>query len=120
MAKKDLYKNTDYFEFTQPNPTEGNRCKKPDCVIRAFAIAADLSWQESYDILSALARENYDVPNSKNIYEKAFKERPQRNSPNPIQRGGSSLASHPISVRWSMERSGTDGIVGINASTRSI
>ena len=38
MAKKDLYKNTDYFEFTQPNPTEGNRCKKPDCVIRAFAI----------------------------------------------------------------------------------
>ena len=75
MAKKDLYKNTDYFEFTQPNPTEGNRCKKPDCVIRAFAIAADLSWQESYDILSALARENYDVPNSKNIYEKAFAQR---------------------------------------------
>ena len=75
MAKKDLYKNTDYFEFTQPNPTEGKRCKKPDCVIRAFAIAANLSWQESYDILSALARENYDVPNSQNIYEKAFAQR---------------------------------------------
>ena len=31
--------------------------------------------KESYDILSALARENYDVPNSKNIYKKAFAQR---------------------------------------------
>lgn len=30
MAKINLYKNTDYFEFTQPNPTEGKRCRKPD------------------------------------------------------------------------------------------
>lgn len=78
MAKIDYYKNTDYFEFTQPNPTEGKKCKKPDCAIRAFAIAADLSWQEAYDILSAIAREDYDIPNSQNVYEKAFAQRGYR------------------------------------------
>lgn len=45
MAKINFYQNTDYFEFTQPNPTEGKRCRKPDCAIRAFAIAAELTWQ---------------------------------------------------------------------------
>ena len=75
MAKKDLYKNTDYFEFTQPNPTEGKKCNKPDCVIRAFAIAADITWQESFDILSQIAREDYNVPNAKGVYEKVFAQR---------------------------------------------
>lgn len=75
MAKINLYKNTDYFEFTQPNPTEGKRCRKPDCAIRAFAIAAELTWQEAYDVLSKIAREDYDIPNSQNVYEKAFAQR---------------------------------------------
>ena len=75
MAKINFYQNTDYFEFTQPNPTEGKRCRKPDCAIRAFAIAAELTWQEAYDILSKIAREDYDIPNSQNVYEKAFAQR---------------------------------------------
>lgn len=72
MAKINLYKNTDYFEFTQPNPTEGKRCRKPDCVIRAFAITAELTWQEAYDVISKIAREYYDIPNSQNVYEKDY------------------------------------------------
>ena len=88
MAKIDYYKKTDYFEFTQPNPTEGKKCKKPDCAIRAFAIAADLSWQEAYDILSAIAREDYDIPNSQNVYEKAFAQRGYRVKSLRFKKGG--------------------------------
>lgn len=78
MTKINYYKNTEYFEFTQPNPTEGKKCNKPDCAIRAFAIVAELTWQEAYDILSKIAREDYDVPNSRNVYEKAFAQRGYR------------------------------------------
>lgn len=49
--------------------------QEPDCAIRAFAIAAELTWQEAYDVLSKIAREDYDIPNSQNVYEKAFAQR---------------------------------------------
>ena len=42
MAKINLYKNTDYFEFTQPNPTEGKRCRKPECAIMAGGLRCPL------------------------------------------------------------------------------
>lgn len=69
---KTINKGVDYYEFTQPNPTEGKKCTKGDCVIRAFAIASNKTWLESFDNLSKMAREAYSMPNSQEVYEKVF------------------------------------------------
>lgn len=66
----DYYKNTEYFRQYNCNPayTGGNNWQKADCVIRAFAKTAGITWLDAFDILSKRARETYDVPNSMNIY----------------------------------------------------
>lgn len=61
----------EYFEYTQPNPSEkqGKLSKKGDCVIRAFAIAFGITWLEAYDILAERARRTYNVPNDNLNYK---------------------------------------------------
>ena len=68
-----------YFKYANPNPSQkykknGNPYKwqKPDCVIRAFAIATDKSSEDSFDILCGIAKEEYDVPNSRPVLKKAL------------------------------------------------
>lgn len=79
MEKKfnnDYYEDTDYFCQFNLNPTydDGKRYFKPDCVIRAFAVAADITWLKAFDLLCANARKNYTVPNGKDNYDVVFKD----------------------------------------------
>lgn len=77
QTKQDYYVPTDYFKPTQPNPTENSRfykSTKDDCVVRAFCIAAGISWLEAFDILVAKARETYNVPNDKACYAAVFED----------------------------------------------
>lgn len=69
----DYYKETKYFSFMQPNPTEPqNKSVKGDCVVRAFAIAADLTWLEAFDLLTENARKTYNIPTDKHNYRTVF------------------------------------------------
>lgn len=52
------------FQFFQPNPTEGNKCTKGDCAIRAVCCALNIDWREAFDKLCEWAREKYTLPNS--------------------------------------------------------
>lgn len=73
--RHDYHVPTDYFIPSQPNPTETNRFKKStkgDCVIRAFCLAAGITWLEAFDILTAEARATYNVPNDKAVYKAVF------------------------------------------------
>lgn len=72
-TRADLFKETDYFSIFQPNQTERNKSTKGDCVIRAFAIAADLTWLQAFDQLVTTARATYNVPNDKACYDRTFK-----------------------------------------------
>lgn len=74
-TRADFYKDTEYFCQYNNNPTyiEGKRCKKPDCVIRAFAMAADIEWLTAFDLLVENARKIYSTPNSPDNYEEVFK-----------------------------------------------
>lgn len=66
---------TDYFKIMQPNPSEPqDKSVKGDCVVRAFAIAGDLTWLEAYDLLAANARKTYNMPNDKHNYDTVFQE----------------------------------------------
>lgn len=69
-TRADYYKDTKYFCQYNINPSyeDGQRYDKGDCVIRAFAMAADITWLEAFDLLTKRARETYDVPNSKSNY----------------------------------------------------
>lgn len=72
-TRADYYKETKYFSVMQPNPTEPDRrSKKGDCVIRAFSIAADITWLEAFDVLVENARKTYNVPNGQQNYEQVF------------------------------------------------
>lgn len=71
--ERDLYQNTDYFELTQPNPTEKKKAKKDDCTMRAISIVLNITWQEAFDILVNEARKQYDMPNSMKVLEKVLK-----------------------------------------------
>lgn len=69
--KQTSKKQESNFLFFNPNPTakfkksgEAYRWTKPDCCIRAFCGATKLPWQDAYDVLCAVGRKNYDVPNS--------------------------------------------------------
>lgn len=66
----DYYKDTEYFCQYNNNPSykDGKRWQKSDCVIRAFAEAASISWLEAFGLLCKRARETYDVPNSDSNY----------------------------------------------------
>lgn len=69
----DYYKPTKYFKIFQPNPSEKTeKSTKGDCVIRAFAIAADLTWLQAFDYLCGYARETYGTPSCHTTYEPAF------------------------------------------------
>lgn len=39
-----------------------------DCVIRALAVAFDKPWIDVFDELTSIARENFDVATSKDVY----------------------------------------------------
>lgn len=41
-----------------------------DCVIRALAVAFDKPWIDVFDKLTSIARENFDVATSKDVYTK--------------------------------------------------
>lgn len=72
-TRADYYKETKWFSIMQPNPTEpANKSKKGDCVIRAFSIAADLTWLQAFDVLVENARKTYNVPNGQQNYEQVF------------------------------------------------
>jgi hypothetical protein len=64
---KKYYQDNSYFKLTNPNPewenTKSLKWNRPDCVIRAVALATGLSWVEAYDFLSAKARRDFTVPN---------------------------------------------------------
>lgn len=76
MATFDYYKDTDYFCNYNINPTryEKKRWDKGDCVIRAFAMAADITWLEAFDLLMQKARETFNVPNDKNCFKAVLEE----------------------------------------------
>lgn len=57
------------MRFTKTNPHPTGK-KIGDCVIRAIALAEKREWTEVYDRLVVLGRELYEMPNSKNVYEK--------------------------------------------------
>lgn len=63
-TRTDYYKDTDYFCLYNINPTryENKRWDKGDCVYRAFAMAADITWIEAFDILVKKARETFNAP----------------------------------------------------------
>lgn len=75
-TKADYYKDTPYFCQYNNNPShkDGKRYDKGDCVIRAFAMAADITWLEAFDLLVGNARKTYNVLNDKTNYEKVFKD----------------------------------------------
>ena len=54
------------FQFFQPNPTEGNKCTKGDCAIRAMCKALDIDWRTAMTELCKWAIEHYCIPNSLN------------------------------------------------------
>ena len=70
----DYYKDTKYFCLYNANPSrkDGKKWNKGDCVIRAFAVAADIDWIEAFDWLVKNARNTYNVPNDKGNYEYVF------------------------------------------------
>ena len=65
--------NDNYFIHTQPNPKDGKKSKKIDCVVRAICIAECISWVDAFDTLVSIARQDYDMPNSIPVCEKALK-----------------------------------------------
>lgn len=73
-TKADYYKDTDFFCQYNVNPSyeDGKRYDKGDCVIRAFAMAADITWLEAFDLLVENARKTYNVPNYKTNFGKVF------------------------------------------------
>ena len=74
-TRADYYKDTEYFCQHNINPTyqEGKRYEKGDCVVRAFAMAADITWLEAFDLLVEHARKTYNMPNYATNYEDVFK-----------------------------------------------
>lgn len=73
-TRADYFKDTEYFcrYNCNPNFEENRHYKVGDCVIRAFAVAADIKWIEAFDILVENARKTYNVPNGQSNYEKVF------------------------------------------------
>lgn len=83
----DCYKNTEHFTLYNPNPTEGKKAKKGDCVIRAFAIASDKTWLEAFDILTENARKTYNVPNDNQNYKEVFAQQGYVSTPVKVVKG---------------------------------
>lgn len=53
------------FVYCNPNP---DRLLVGDCVIRAISILKDQSWLETYDDVTCLGREMYDMPSSNAVW----------------------------------------------------
>lgn len=72
----DYYKDTKYFCLWNVNPTQedGKKWNKGDCVVRAFAMSAGITWIKAFDLLTKRARETYNMPNDKNCYKAVFEE----------------------------------------------
>lgn len=51
-----------------PSSKPGKRWIKGDCVVRAFALAANITWLEAFDLLVERARKKFDVPSSMSNY----------------------------------------------------
>lgn len=73
-TRADYFKDTKYFCCRNNNPTakDGKQHDKGDCVIRALAMAADITWLEAFDNLTAEARKTYNVVNDKACYRAAL------------------------------------------------
>lgn len=68
------------WKFENPNPTQKYRKNgkpykwfKGDCAIRAFAIALDVNWLTAFNILTDIAKNNFDIPNSMTVIEIGLK-----------------------------------------------
>lgn len=68
-------KKTPFYNYYNPNPLsdEKKAWDRGDCVIRAFAVALDISWVEAFDILSEEARKTYNVPNDRKVFDAVLK-----------------------------------------------
>lgn len=65
---------TKCFKNFNPNPTqrEGKKWHKGDCVVRALAVAANITWLEAFDLLAEQARKDFNVQNDKKVYDKVL------------------------------------------------
>lgn len=73
--RSDYFKKTKTFEPFQPNPTEViGKGKKGDCVVRALCAVMNISWHESFDLLTENARKTYNMPNDKQNFTTILKE----------------------------------------------
>lgn len=59
------------YQYYNPNP-----CKKNvgDCVIRAIAMAFDMSWNDAYTEIALYGLEKCDIPSSNNLWGSYLKE----------------------------------------------
>ena len=75
MKVSEYRKKTATFEYYNPNPLENEkkRWDRGDCVIRAFAVAMDITWLEAFDMLSEEARKTYNVPNDDKVWNAVLK-----------------------------------------------
>ena len=76
MKVSEYRKKTETYQYYNPNPREDERkaWDTGDCVVRAFAVAADIDWVEAFDKLVAVARREYRMVNSKDSYRLLFEE----------------------------------------------
>ena len=68
-----------YYQYYNPNPNvkfskDGNpkRWLTPDCVERAICKAIEVDWLDAFDMLVKDARENYDVPSSRECIDRVL------------------------------------------------
>lgn len=62
MRKRDI---STHYKYYNANPKNK---KVDDCVVRSLALAYDKTWITVYDELTEIARKNFDVLNSKEVY----------------------------------------------------
>lgn len=76
MKVSEYRKTTDVYTYYNPNPREDERkaWDTGDCVVRAFAVAADITWIEAFDKLAEVARREFRMINSKDCYKILFDE----------------------------------------------
>lgn len=63
------------MEFKQTNLNPKGWKKEGDCVVRAIAVAENISWEVAYLSLCEMGAKKYRMPNSKHTYEQFLKDR---------------------------------------------
>lgn len=59
------------YQYFNPNPLKKN---VGDCVIRALAMALDVTWREAYTRLAIYGLQKCDIPSSNNLWGSFLKE----------------------------------------------